>query len=68
MRELTNKEIQQVGGADIFSSANIASATRLVRGLGYLGGAFSAGWTIGTALYNSGLDELIADALEAMEK
>jgi hypothetical protein len=63
MRELTSKEVQQVGGADIFSSANIASATRLVRGLGYLGGAFSAGWSIGTYLYNNGLDEFIANAV-----
>lgn len=66
MRVLTSKEVDQVAGGDIFSPGNIASATRLVRGLGYLGGAFSAGWSVGSMLYDGGLDIVIADAIDAM--
>lgn len=63
MRELNDTEVSNVAGGDIFSAGNLAAATRLVRGLGYLGAAFSAGYTIGTAIYEGGLDEVIADTV-----
>ncbi|MCW8846807.1 MAG: hypothetical protein OQK99_13310 [Gammaproteobacteria bacterium] len=63
MRELRDTEVGQVAGGYIFSPTNLAAATQVVRGLGYLGAAFSAGYTIGTALYENGLDEMIADAM-----
>lgn len=61
MRELDDREVCQVAGGDIFSAVNIASATRVVTGVSYLGGAFSLGYSIGTALYEGGLDMVIAD-------
>jgi len=64
MRELNDTEVGQVAGGYIFSAGNLAGATQLVRGLGYLGAAFSAGYSVGTALYDGGLDVVIADALD----
>lgn len=63
MRELNDKEVSAVTGGDIFSAGNLAAATRVVRGLSYLGAAFSVGYTIGTAIYEGGLDEVIADSV-----
>jgi hypothetical protein len=63
MRELKDTEVRQVAGGYIFSPTNLAGATQVVRGLGYLGAAFSTGYTIGTAIYNSGLDDVIADVI-----
>ena len=63
MRTLTQSELDQVGGGEIFSEANVGAATRLVRGLSYLGMAFSTGYAIGTFAYNAGLDEIIAKQL-----
>ncbi len=39
------------GAGGIFSPANIATAGRLVTGLGYLGSAFGVGYAIGTFGY-----------------
>jgi hypothetical protein len=63
MRTLTDKEIEQVAGGDIFSEANVVAAGRVVRGLSYLGMAFSTGYAIGSFLYNAGLDDVIANTL-----
>ena len=64
MRTLTQEELGTVGGGDLFSEANVGAATRLVRGLSYLGMAFSTGYAIGTFVYNAGLDEVIANQLD----
>jgi bacteriocin-like protein len=64
MRTLTQHELAQVSGGDLFSEANVGAATRLVRGMSYLGMAFSTGYAIGTFIYNAGLDELIANQLD----
>jgi hypothetical protein len=63
MRELNDMEVSTVAGGDIFSAGNLATATRVVRGLSYLGAAFSVGYTVGTAIYEGGLDEVIADVV-----
>ena len=64
MRELKDTEVGQVGGGYIFSTTNLAGATQVVRGLSYLGAAFTTGYTIGTAIYDGGPDMVIADALD----
>lgn len=63
MRELTDTEVSRVSGGYIFSPQNLVAATQVVRGIGYLGAAFSAGYTIGTTIYEAGLDEVIADVI-----
>ncbi len=61
IRELSKRELGLISGGiglgtgatGIFSIANIAAAGRLVSGLGYLGGAFSFGYAIGTYGYRT---------------
>jgi hypothetical protein len=63
MRELNDTEVTQVAGGYIFSAQNLAGATQVVRGMSYLGAAFSVGYSLGTAIYEGGLDEIIADTI-----
>jgi hypothetical protein len=61
IRELDDSEINLVNGGialgtgptGIFSATNIATAGRLVTGLGYLGGAFTFGFAVGNWGYSS---------------
>ena len=60
IRELDVSELKLVSGGifgtgygGMFGPANIAAAGRLVSGLGYLGGAFSIGFAIGTFGYRT---------------
>ncbi len=61
IRELDDRELMLVsGGRDfgtgvggLFSPKNLAAATRLSTGLGYLSAAFGVGFTIGTYGYSA---------------
>ena len=70
MKNLSQNQLSQVNGGygtgpdGIFSETNLASAGRFARGLGYVGGAFSVGWAIGSWLNdNTGIQDFIARQL-----
>lgn len=62
---LDTKQIAAVSGGEFYSPKNLAAATRFVAALGFLAGAFQAGYIAGQWLNtNTSVQRWISDALE----
>ncbi|MBY0419045.1 MAG: hypothetical protein K2W88_13410 [Pararheinheimera sp.] len=64
MNVLDTKQIAVVSGGQFYSAGNLAAATRFVGALGFLSGAFQAGYAAGQWLnVNTSVQSWISDAL-----